>query len=78
MERIIETKRPYMHFKGNLYYIHDIVKHTETEEIMVSYQALYEPYEMFVRPYEMFISKVDKEKYPNSKQEYRFELYGRR
>lgn len=78
MERKIESRRPYMHFKGKLYYVHDIVMHTETEEIMVSYQALYEPYEMFVRPYEMFASKVDKEKYPDAKQEYRFELYGQK
>lgn len=47
--------------------------HTETNERCVVYQALYEPYNIFVRPYEMFISKVDKEKYPNIKQEYRIE-----
>jgi Protein of unknown function (DUF1653). len=28
---------------------------------------------MYVRPYEMFIGKVDKEKYPDIKQVYRFE-----
>ncbi len=28
----------------------------------------------YVRPYEMFASKVDKVKYPNVKQEYRFQL----
>ena len=75
MSRTIEIKRPYKHFKGKLYYVHDIVKHTETEEKLVVYQALYAPYEMFVRPYEMFISEVDREKYPNIIQKYRFEMY---
>ena len=31
----------------------------------------------WVRPYEMFNSLVDKEKYPNVEQEYRFELIER-
>ena len=75
MGRKIEVRRPYIHFKGKLYYVHDIVKHTETEEMLVVYQALYAPYEMFVRPYKMFSSEVDTEKYPNIKQKYRFELY---
>lgn len=75
MERIIEVKRPYKHFKGKLYYVHDIVIHSETGEKLVSYQCLYPPYGMFVRPLDMFASKVDKEKYPDVKQEYRFELY---
>lgn len=75
MERKIEIRRPYKHFKGKLYYVHDIVEHTETGEKMVLYQALYAPYKMYVRPLEMFKSKVDKEKYPNVEQEYRFELY---
>ncbi|WP_294350792.1 DUF1653 domain-containing protein [uncultured Clostridium sp.] len=75
MERVIEVKRPYKHFKGKLYYVHDIVTHSETREKLVSYQCLYPPYEMFVRPLEMFASKVDREKYPEVDQEYRFELY---
>ena len=29
---------------------------------------------VYLRPYNMFLEKVDKEKYPNVKQEYRFEL----
>ena len=39
MTRKIEVQRPYRHFKGKLYYVHNIVTHTETEEVLVSYQA---------------------------------------
>ena len=38
------------------------------------YEALYWPRHIFVRPYDMFMSEVDKEKYPDIKQKYRFEL----
>ena len=55
MTRKIEIQRPYRHFKGKLYYVHNIVTHTETEEVLVSYQALYPPYGMFVRPLDMFM-----------------------
>ncbi|NFQ51285.1 DUF1653 domain-containing protein, partial [Clostridium botulinum] len=30
-------------------------------------------FKTFIRPYDMFMSKVDKEKYPDIKQKYRFE-----
>ena len=50
-----------------------IAKHTETEETVVVYQSLYEDFEMYVRPYDMFMGKVDKKKYPDIKQMYRFE-----
>ena len=41
---------------------------------MVLYRALYGNGLRYVRPLEMFMSKVDKEKYPNVEQEYRFQL----
>jgi len=61
------------HFKGKEYKIIDFAIHSETDEKMVVYKALYEPYKTFVRPYDMFMSEVDREKYPEAGQVYRFE-----
>ena len=66
--------RIYKHFKGDYYIVEDVVIHSETKEPMVLYRALYGNGLRYVRPYEMFKEKVDKVKYPNVKQEYRFEL----
>ena len=61
--------------KEYIYKIITFAHHSETDEMLVVYEALYPPYKICARPYDMFMSEVDREKYPNIKQKYRFELY---
>lgn len=71
-------KRQFVEDKDSMEYLYQIVavaKHSETQELMVVYKALYGEKGTWVRPYEMFMGKVDKEKYPEVKQRYRFEIY---
>lgn len=58
-----------------LYEIVGIAQHTETDEYLVIYRALYGDRKIYARPWEMFCSQVDKEKYPDIKQVHRFEKY---
>jgi len=64
----------YKHFKGDYYIVEDIATHSEDETQYVVYRALYEDTGLYIRPLDMFASEVDKEKYPDCKQKYRFEL----
>ncbi len=68
----------YKHFKGNLYKVlligYDSETNNENLKKLVIYEALYGDHKIWVRPYDMFVSKIDKEKYPDINQEYRFEL----
>lgn len=64
----------YRHFKGMYYYVLDVAIHSETGEKLVVYQKLYDERDLYVRPLEMFCSDVDRDKYPDVKQQKRFQL----
>jgi hypothetical protein len=51
----------YQHYKGNFYEVFMTAQHSETEEWMVVYKALYGDEGMWVRPYDMFVEKVERD-----------------
>ena len=58
-----------------LYEIVGIAQDTETGEELMIYRPLYGEKKLYARPLAMFLSPVDREKYPDVRQEYRFALY---
>lgn len=54
-------KGKYRHFKGNLYEVVDLVHHSETQEPLVLYRALYGDRGLWVRPLELFFETIERE-----------------
>lgn len=64
------TKGIYRHFKGNLYELVDVAKHSETLEPMVVYRALYGEGGLWVRPAKMWSEHVERDGYQGPRFQY--------
>lgn len=84
-EKLLKPGTIVSHFKRDLtsstdpfQYLYEIVGvclHSETMEELVVYKALYGTKKLYCRPKNMFLSLVERDKYPDAKQDYRFEYY---
>ena len=72
--RELKIKGIYRHFKGDLYLVEDVARSSEDDAEYVVYRKLYGDCSLWIRPKEMFLSEVDRTKYPQVQQRYRFEL----
>ncbi|WBM80499.1 DUF1653 domain-containing protein [Cryobacterium breve] len=52
------TPGQYRHYKGNLYDVIGVARHSETEEELVVYTTLYGDHGLWVRPLAMFLESV--------------------
>lgn len=58
VNRVLRPGALYKHYKGNLYKINMVAKHTETEEDLVIYHAIEKPEQIWARPVSMFNESV--------------------
>ena len=49
----------YKHYKGNMYEVLGVAHHSETQEELVVYRALYNDFDLWVRPLAMFLESVE-------------------
>lgn len=70
----LKLKRVYRHFKGDYYLTEDVARDAETEAEYVIYRKLYGDGSLWIRKKEDFLSEVDRDKYPDCPQQYRFAL----
>ena len=54
----------YQHYRGDLYQVIGLSRHSETLEELVVYQALYGNYGLWVRPYKMFTETIEVNGHP--------------
>ena len=57
----LPKKGIYRHFKGNRYELIDFARHSETDEMMVVYRALYGERGIWVRPASMWNELVERD-----------------
>ena len=60
----------YRYFKGNLYEVIGVARHSETQEEMVVYRALYGEYGLWVRPAAMWTETVVRDGYHGPRFQY--------
>lgn len=71
-KRVIPVGTTVRHFKNKLYKIIGYANHVDGGRVVI-YMALYGDFTVYVREYTEFMSRVDKVKYPEVEQIYRFE-----
>ncbi|WP_027348556.1 DUF1653 domain-containing protein [Halotalea alkalilenta] len=54
----------YRHYKGALYQVIGVARHSETEEQLVVYRALYGDYDLWSRPLGMFNQTIERDGIP--------------
>lgn len=52
------TPGTYRHYKGNHYQVIGLARHSETEQTLVIYRALYGARDLWARPLEMFCEEI--------------------
>lgn len=72
-KRVIPVGTIVKHFKNKLYKVLGYADHVDGGKCVI-YMALYGGYKTYIREYSEFMSEVDKHKYPEVEQRFRFEI----